>query len=63
MKVGDLVKLKDGVHEDGIPSHRMAVIVSIPSRDSSDNYELMFVGFEKTYVFNEYFIVPIQKVD
>lgn len=61
MKVGDLVKLKDGVHEEGIPSHRTAVVVS--GDNARGDYELMFLGSEKTYRFNRYFIVPIQKVD
>lgn len=61
MKVGDLVKLKDGVHEDGIPSHRIAVIISCI--ETYGDYELMFLGSEKTYRFNEYFIVSVQKVD
>jgi len=61
VQVGDLVKLKEGTHEDGIPEHRTAVIVS--ELQPNDSYELMFLGTEKTYRFNRYFIVPIQKVD
>ena len=60
MQVGDLVKLKEGTHEDGIPEHRMAVIVS--GLNSDDAYELMFFGAEKTYTFNKYFVVPLQKI-
>ena len=60
MKVGDLVKLKEGTHEDGIPEHRMAVIVSELKTD--DTYELMFFGSEKTYRFNKYFVLPLQKI-
>jgi len=69
VKVGDLVRLKDGTHEDGIPDHRTAIIVSssaVPGSDyvrASEEYDLMFLGSEKTYRFNGYFIVPIQKVD
>ena len=61
MQVGDLVKLKEGTHEDGIPEHRTAVVVS--ELKSNGSYELMFLGSEKTYTFNRYFIVPIQKVE
>ncbi len=60
MKVGDLVKLKEGTHEDGIPEHRTAVIVSELKTD--DTYELMFFGSEKTYRFNKYFVLPLQKI-
>lgn len=61
MKIGDLVLLKEGVHEDGIPQHRTAIIVS--DLLSNDTYELLFLGSEKTFIFNKYFIVPIQKTD
>ena len=60
MKVGDLVKLKEGTHEDGIPEHRTAFIVSELKTD--DTYELMFFGSEKTYRFNKYFVLPLQKI-
>jgi hypothetical protein len=60
VKVGDLVKLKEGTHEDGIPEHRTAVIVSELKTD--DTYELMFFGSEKTYRFNKYFVLPLQKI-
>lgn len=61
MKVGDLVILKNGVHLDGIPKHRTAIIVS--GRNSTGDYELMFVGSDETHTFNEYFISLIQKVN
>lgn len=61
MKVGDLVKIKDGVHEDGIPFHRHAVIVG--DINEQGDYQVMFFGYEKTFSFNKFFIVPLQKVD
>ena len=61
MKVGDLVKIKDGVHEDGIPVHRHAVIVE--GIDAHRDYVIMFFGSQKRFRFNEYFIIPLQKVD
>jgi hypothetical protein len=59
VQVGDLVTLKEGTHEDGIPKHRTAIVVSELQPD--DSYELMFLGTEKTYRFNRYFIVPVVK--
>jgi|TARA_R110001583_G_scaffold94471_2_gene238058 hypothetical protein len=61
VRVGDLVTLKDGVHEAGMPKNRNAVVVE----EINDNgeYTIMFFGSDKTYRFNKYFIVPIQKVD
>ena len=61
MKIGQLVKIKDGVHEEGMPSHRHAVIVS--DMNEQGDYQVMFFGYEKTFSFNEFFIVPLQKVD
>ena len=54
MKVGDLVKIKDGVHEDGIPFHRHAVIVS--DINEQGDYQVMFFGYEKTYGDSSYFV-------
>ena len=61
MKVGDLVMIKDGVHEEGMPLHRHAVIVS--DMNEQGDYQVMFFGYEKTFSFNKFFIVPLQKVD
>ena len=61
MKVGDLVMIKDGVHEEGMPLHRHAVIVS--DMNEQGDHQVMFFGYEKTFSFNKFFIVPLQKVD
>ena len=29
MKVGDLVRVKEGTHQDGMPEHRIAVIIKV----------------------------------
>ena len=61
MKVGDLVKIKDGVHEDGMPTSRHGMIVE--GIDALGDYVIMFFGSQKRFRFNEYFIIPLQKTD
>ena len=57
--IGDLVRISDMVHQDGIPSSRVAVVLSKPTKDS---YEV--VGRNgKVIRFHECLIDIVSKVE
>ena len=48
IRVGDLVTIKDGVHEEGMPPHRHAIIVK--GIDAHRDYVIMFFGSQKRFI-------------
>ena len=50
-KVGDLVKIKDGTHQEGMPDHRVGMIVEVgeTSKSYTKTYTVVFLGSDFTY--------------
>jgi hypothetical protein len=57
-KPGDLVRIKDGTHQQGIPSHRIGLIVCEceTSKSYTSFYEVAFAGTGDTLKFHEMFL-------
>jgi ribosomal protein L21E len=45
-KPGDLVKIKDGTHQDGMPDHRLGMIIEFAEAlgNRTDSYTVVFLG-------------------
>ena len=59
-KPGDLVKIKDGTHQDGIPDHRVGMIVEVgeTSKSYTKAYTIVFLGTDLHLKFHEMFLEP-----
>ena len=59
-KPGDLVKVKDGTHQDGMPDHRVGMIVEVgeTSKSYTKAYTIVFLGTELHLKFHEMFLEP-----
>ena len=59
-KPGDLVRIKDGTHQDGIPDHRVAMIVEVgeTSKSYTKAYTIVFLGTDLHLKFHEMFLEP-----
>ena len=59
-KPGDLVKIKNGTHQDGIPDHRVGMIVEDghASESMADSYTIVFLGSDIMLKFHEMFLEP-----
>ena len=58
-KPGDLVRIKDGTHQDEIPDHRVGMIVELgeTSKSYTKTYTVVFLGSDFTYLkFHEMFL-------
>ncbi len=57
-KPGDLVRIRNGTHQDGIPSHRIGLIVREcePNKSYTSFYEVAFAGTGATLKFHEMFL-------
>ena len=57
-KTGDLVLIRDGVHQDEIPDHRVGLIVREceTSKGYTSFYEVAFIGTDFTMKFHEMFL-------
>lgn len=58
MKVGQLIKVSGGSHQDEWPKHKLAIITE-DKRDGS--YIVMFLGTEITHRLHRYFLLPVIK--
>mgnify|MGYP003660358552 CR=1 FL=1 len=58
MKIGDLVRVKDGTHEAGIPSHRMGLIIERgeASGNYTEAYTVVFLGTNMQLKFHKMFL-------
>ena len=58
MKVGDLVKIKDGTHQDGMPDHRLGMIIEFAeaSGNYTDSYTVVFLGTDFRLKFHGMFL-------
>ena len=59
-KPGDLVKVKDGTHQDGMPDHRVGMVVEAgeTSRSYTKAYTIVFLGTDLHLKFHEMFLEP-----
>ena len=59
-KPGDLVRVKDGTHQDGMPVHRVGMVVEVgeTSERYSGPYTIVFLGTDLTLKFHEMFLEP-----
>ena len=59
-KPGDLEKKKNGTHQDGIPDHRVGMIVEDghASESYSGPYTIVFLGSDIMLKFHEMFLEP-----
>ena len=59
-KPGDLVRIKDNTHQDGMPDHRVAMIVEDghASESYSGPYTVIFLGTDLHLKFHEMFLEP-----
>jgi len=57
-KPGDLVKIKDGTHQDGMPDHRVGMIVELgeTSKSYTKAYTVIFLGTDVHLKFHEMFL-------
>ena len=58
-KPGDLVRVKDGTHQEGMPDHRVAVIIEEVSRGhghTSDVVQVLFLGQTQPLNFHVMFL-------
>ena len=57
-KVGDLIKIKDGTHQAGLPVHRTGMVIEIgeTSKSYTKAYTIVFLGTEVRLKFHEMFI-------
>ncbi len=57
-KPGDLVRIKDGTHQDGIPDHRIGMIIEIgeTSKSYTKAYTVVFLGSDLDLKFHEMFL-------
>ena len=49
-KPGDLVRIKDGTHQDGMPDHRVGMIMELgeTSKSYTKTYTVVFLGTGRT---------------
>jgi ribosomal protein L21E len=58
-KPGDLVRVKDGTHQEGMPDHRVAVIIEEVSRvhgHTPDVVQVLFLGQTQPLNFHVMFL-------
>ena len=57
-KPGDLVRIKDGTHQDGMPDHRVGMIVELgeTSKSYTKAYTVVFLGSGVQLKFHEMFL-------
>ena len=59
-KSGDLVRIKDGTHQDGMPDHRVGMIMEVgeTSKSYTKAYTVVFLGTDIQLKFHEMFLEP-----
>ena len=57
-KPGDLVRIKDGTHQDGMPDHRVGMIVEVgeTSKSYTKAYTVIFLGTDVRLKFHAMFL-------
>ena len=57
-KPGDLVRIKSQTHEEGMPDHRVAVIVEAEDAFQGEVFSVLFLGSDKPMRFHQMFLEP-----
>jgi len=63
-KIGDLVQLLEGVHQDEIPDHRMGVVVGGVDPESDyypDVFDILFFGNNEPLRFHKMYLEYVVK--
>lgn len=57
-KPGDLVKVKDGTHQDGMPAHRVGMVIEEgeTSKSYTKAYTVIFLGTDIQLKFHAMFL-------
>ena len=58
-KPGDLVRVRQGVHQDGIPDHRVGMIIEsqgVDERYQDHVYHVLFLGTDQPLKFHNMFL-------
>ena len=58
-KPGDLVRVRQGVHQDGIPDHRVGMIIEsqgVDERYQDHVYRVLFLGTDQPLTFHNMFL-------
>ena len=57
-KPGELVRVKDGTHQDGMPDHRVGMVVEVgeTSKSYTKAYTIIFLGTDLHLKFHEMFL-------
>jgi hypothetical protein len=59
LKVGDLVRVKEGTHQEGMPDHRVGVVIEEVSRahgHTPDVVQVLFLGQTRPHRFHVMFL-------
>ncbi len=57
-KIGDLVKVKDGTHEDGMPECRVAMVIESVEHYQGEVFRVLFLGTDTPMSFHQMFLEP-----
>jgi len=60
-KPGDLVRVRSGVHQEGMPDHRVGMIIEsqgIDERYKDHVYQVLFLGTDQPLKFHNMFLEP-----
>ena len=63
-KIGDLVRLLEGVHQDEVPDHRMGVVVSDADPNAvfyPDVFDVLFFGNTEPLRFHKMYLEYVEK--
>ena len=57
-KAGDLIKVKDGTHQDGMPDHRVGMVIEVgeTSKSYTSTYTVVFLGTDLHLKFHAMFL-------
>lgn len=63
--IGDLVKIKQGTHQHGMPKHRTGLVLgtSPTSKAYTSFYEISFIGIDLVLKFHEMFLEQVTPSD
>ncbi len=57
-KVGDLVRVTTHTHQDGMPDHRVGMIIESEEAYRGEVFAIVFLGTEITMRFHRMFLEP-----
>tara|TARA_R110000824_G_C14961096_1_gene652016 strand:- start:556 stop:738 length:183 start_codon:yes stop_codon:yes gene_type:complete len=60
MKVGDLVSIRNGVHQEDFPVHKQGIIVAA-DKEQPHVFSVMFFGSKKSHTFHQSSLILLKK--